>query len=76
MAVTEKDRAHFRAIAEGMARLNRESMLEEAKLTPGERILAALRLTDQFLRSAPMEEKPPPVSPASIWRKRNPNRNA
>lgn len=46
MAVSEKDREHFRAIASGMARLNKESLLRELELTPGERITAALRLTD------------------------------
>lgn len=53
-----------------MDRLNRESLLRELELTPGERIAAALRLTDQFLRSSPMEEKPPPVSLAQRWRER------
>lgn len=73
MAVTEKDRAHFRAIAEGMERLNRQSLEREQELTPGERILSALRLTDRFLRSSPMEEKPPPVSLALLWRQRSAN---
>ncbi|MDP1826882.1 MAG: hypothetical protein Q8L48_26655 [Archangium sp.] len=53
-----------------MARLNAESLLRELELTPGERIEAALRLTDQFLRSSPMEKKPPPVSLAQLWRER------
>lgn len=70
MAVSDQERNHFQAIAAGMARLNRESLLRELELTPGERIEAALRLTDQFLRSSPMEEKPPPVSLARRWRER------
>lgn len=70
MAVSEQERNHFRAIAAGMARLNAESLLRELELTPGERIEAALRLTDQFLRSSPMEKKPPPVSLAQLWRER------
>ncbi len=70
MAVSQKDREHFRAIAAGMERLNKESLLRELELTPGERITAALRLTDQFLRSSVMEEKPPPVSLAKLWRER------
>ena len=70
MAVSEKDREHFRAIASGMDRLNKESLLRELELTPGERITAALRLTDQFLRSSVMEEKPPPVSLVNLWRQR------
>ena len=70
MAVSEKDRQHFRAIAEGMARLDLESIAREQSLTPGQRIQAALRLTDVFLQSSQGAPKPMPISLAALWKQR------
>ena len=71
MAVSEKDRAHFRAIADAMARLELESIAKEQALSPGQRILAALRLTDVFLKSSPGETKPAPTSLPALWKHRH-----
>jgi len=71
MAVTEKDREHFRAIAEGIERLNLESIVREQALTPGQRILAALRMTDLFLKSSRGATKSDPVSLNQLWKRRH-----
>lgn len=71
MAASEKDREHFRAIADGMARLDRESIAREQALTPGQRIQAALRLTDLFLKSSRGATKPMPISLVALWKLRH-----
>lgn len=71
MAASEKDREHFRAIAEGMARLDLESIAREQSLTPGQRIQAALRLTDVFLKSSLGAPKPAPISLVALWKQRH-----
>ncbi len=67
MAVSKKDREHFQAIADAMARLNVESIVKEQALTPGQRIQAALRMTDVFLKSAQGAAKPAPPSLKALW---------
>ncbi len=71
MAASAKDKQHFRAIAEGMARLEVESIAREQSLTPGQRIQAALRLTDVFLKSSQGATKPAPVSLSALWKQRH-----
>ena len=70
MAASAKDKQHFQAIADGMARLELESIAREQSLTPGQRIQAALRLTDMFLKSAQGASKPEPVSMSALWKQR------
>ena len=70
MGVSDKDREHFRAIAQRMARLDLESIAREQALTPGERIQAALRLTDVFLKSAHGAPKSAPTSLTALWKRR------
>ena len=73
MAVSNKDREHFRAFAEGIERLNIESIVREQVLTPGQRIEAALKMTDVFLKSSHGAPKPAPVSLNALWKLRHLN---
>jgi hypothetical protein len=57
-------------IAEGMARLERESIERAARASPGENIEAALALSSLVLRSQSDFERPAPVSLVALWKAR------
>jgi hypothetical protein len=47
---SEKDLKHFENIKTGMAQLELESLKKEMAMTSGERILAAIRMSDAKLK--------------------------
>ncbi len=68
------DDAHRRKLAmmaEGMARLEAESIAREARLTPGERVERGLELSELVRRSQTNRDKPLPPSLVALWRARH-----
>jgi hypothetical protein len=69
---TAKDK--LARMAEGLARLNRESAQRAASATPGQSIERALELSVLVGRSATNFEKPLPPSLPALWRARQAGR--
>lgn len=57
-------------MAEGLARLEAESIAREARLTPGERIERGIELSELVRRSQANRDKPLPPSLVALWRQR------
>ena len=67
--VSEKDRAHFRRIAEAEASLNRDALRADAAREPGANIELGLALSEFAAAFAGDLSRPDEVAPASLWRK-------
>jgi hypothetical protein len=68
--VSEKDRAHFRRLAEGEAELNREALLACAARSPGANIALGLELSDFAINFGGDQTRPEEVAPIQLWRDR------
>jgi hypothetical protein len=68
--VSAKDREHFRHLAEGEARLNREAIQESAARTPGENIALGFALSEFAAAFGADLSRSDEVSPARLWRER------
>ncbi len=72
--VSERDRAHFRAIAEAEAELNLESIRRAAHRTPAENLALAFALTRWVSTFAGSLDRPDEVAPIAVWLKRRRHR--
>jgi hypothetical protein len=66
----EDRKARLKVVAEGLARLERESQKRSALATPGQNIERTLELSELIRKSESTPEKPLPVSMVALWRAR------
>jgi len=69
--VTEKDRAHFRAIAEGLDLLEQEAIARAAARPAGTNIEIAFDLSRFVMSRSSDFSREDPVSIAQLWRERH-----
>jgi hypothetical protein len=70
LMVSEKDREHFRRIAEAETDLSREALLVCARRDPGVNIEVGLELSDFAIGFGGDPTRPDEVAPIHLWRKR------
>ncbi len=70
IVVSEKDRAHFRRIAEAEAELNRDAVRDAAVCEPGVNIALGIALSEFAASFGGDLSRPEEVSPAGLWRAR------